>query len=102
MLRVTSAMDATFIAKRALPVETDVNARIAQLADQMSAMLGQGFVILPHITLSSAAATELKSAIAGSKAALGGDVLAANSCQLHRGVLTPSDSCMWPRYRRAT
>jgi hypothetical protein len=79
LLRVAGAMDAAFIAKRALPVESDVTARIAQLNERIAGIFGQGFVMIPHITLASAEASELTSAIAGSKAALAGDALAANS-----------------------
>jgi hypothetical protein len=79
LLRSAGAMDAAFIAKRALPVEADVNARISQLTDRIAGVFGQGFVLMPHITLISTAASELTSAIAGSKVALGGDALAANS-----------------------
>ena len=79
LLRVAGAMDTAFFARRAMPVETDVNARITQLTDRIAGVFGQGFVMMPHITLVSTAAAELTSAFAGSKVALGGDALAANS-----------------------
>src|SRR5262249_25949304 len=79
LLRVAGAMDTAFLAKRALPVEADVNARISQLTDRLIGIFGQGFVMLPHIKLVSTAASELTSATAGSTMALGGDALAANS-----------------------
>ena len=66
-------------ALRALPVATDPRARRGQLVDRMKAVFGSAFVVLPHFSFASAAATELTTALSASVQAMGGDPLAANT-----------------------
>jgi hypothetical protein len=79
LLRLSGARMDQVNANRALLVATDPRARLDQLVARMRTVFGQSFVVLPHFTLAAAAATELTSALAGNREALGGDLLAANS-----------------------
>ena len=54
----------------------DPRARVAQLGERMRAVFGASFIVLPRFICDSAAASELRSALANSKALLGGDDLA--------------------------
>ncbi|MEP6493008.1 MAG: hypothetical protein ABJF01_10050 [bacterium] len=60
----------------AQPVATEPQARNAQLLERARAALGVRFVLLPKITCTAAAATELNGALGASGAQLGGDALA--------------------------
>jgi hypothetical protein len=55
---------------------SDPRSRLAQLGERMRAVFGSSFVALPRFTCDAAAASELGSALAGSKAVQGGDELA--------------------------
>lgn len=66
-------------ALRAVPVATDPRARRGQLVDRMKAVFGSAFVVLPHFSFASAAATELTTALSASVQAMAGDPLAANT-----------------------
>jgi hypothetical protein len=97
-LKVSLARLTRFPTLSALPVATDQGARCKQLIDQMQAVLGSSFVVLPRITCDATSASELASALAGSTQAQGGDPLAANTwfarCSRVRDPLARMRSCL--------
>ncbi len=63
-------------ALRGEPAAPDPRSRLAQLGERMRAVFGAAFVVLSRFTCDAAAAAELRSTLAGSKALQGGDELA--------------------------
>jgi hypothetical protein len=63
---------------KALVPASDERARLGQLRDRMGAIFGSSFVVVPRLSLGSAAGNELSRAIAASPQTFGGDALAGN------------------------
>ena len=78
LTKISAARLGQGTALRASPAAADPRARSRQLVERMKAVFGSGFVVLPRFSCGPGA-SELTSALAASKQAMGGDPLAANT-----------------------
>jgi hypothetical protein len=78
-LKISAARLSQYVTLNALPAATDQRARCKQLMDQMQAIFGSSFVVLPRITCDTTSRSELANALAASTQAQSGDPLAANT-----------------------
>lgn len=79
LLRDSSQRMARMAALRAEPSASAPRARRVQLLERLRAVFGAGFVALPRLLCTPAAAAELTAALSASRAVQGGDALAGQS-----------------------